>query len=120
MESIYIVAIVVGSVVLFLFAICLLVMIRNHRREIKKREELESVYSDPNLAKMEYDLAVYDEETNARIVAMRIKNDTQVTIEDVMENSGKSSKSHYDLDEISFNKVDDGVEKISGHYVPED
>ncbi len=106
MKDIYIVAIAVGGVVLLLFLICLFVIARKHRQAVEKGMELEAVYSDPKLAKMEYDIASYDDEPHASTPG----EDRQVTIEDVME-SGEGAD-----EGAVFAKVDEGLEEISGKY----
>lgn len=119
MEPIYIISIAVGGLIFLLFIICLCVIAKMRKRAEELRAELETVYSDPDLSKMDYDIALYDDETSAKIAAMRVKDDTQVTIDDVMADSDKSAKSRA-ADEAIFSKIDDGVEEISGHYEPED
>ncbi|MCD8373174.1 MAG: hypothetical protein LUD27_07735 [Clostridia bacterium] len=118
MEPIYVVAITVGAVFLVLLGVCLISYLR--RREAAKdlKEELDETYSDPDLAKMEYDIAYYDEEIQSRINAMNQKRDEQVTIEDVMR--GTSAPSVSPEQEAIFAKIDDeGMEEISGNYKPD-
>ena len=81
MEPIFIVAIAVGGVVLLLLLICIYVIAKNHRQAMEKSAELEAVYSDPKLAKMEYDVAFYDDDI---LRSPQSTEDKQVTIEDVM------------------------------------
>ena len=67
MEPVYIVMICAAA----LFALLLLAyfMRADVQRKLaeRKEEELEKAYSDENLKKMEYDVAVYDEETRKRL-----------------------------------------------------
>lgn len=115
MEPIYIIAIAVGAVVLALLIICFYVLAKKRRDSIELRLELESVYSDPNLAKMEYDLAFYDEDMPVQ--APRTEY-TQVTIDEVM--AGEDDSPLTAEESAIFNKADDGMEEISGHYEPTD
>ena len=111
MEPIYIVAIAVGGVVLLLFLICVYVIAKKHREQIERRIELEAVYSDPKLAKMEYDIAFYDDDLPR---AVTHTEDKQVTIDDVMSDEDMTVQS------AIFTKADDGMEEISGSYEPDD
>ncbi len=111
MEPIYIVAIAVGGVVLLLFLICVYVIAKKHREQIERRIELEAVYSDPKLAKMEYDIAFYDDDLPR---AVPHTEDKQVTIDDVMSDEDMTVQS------AIFTKADDGMEEISGSYEPDD
>lgn len=114
MEPIYIIAISVSSLILLLLVICVYVIAKKHRDEFEKSVELEAVYSDPDLAKMEYDIAFYDDD----VVRTAPREDTQVTIEEVM--SGDDGPSFTAEESAIFAKADDGMEEISGHYEPED
>ena len=110
MEPIFIVAIAVGGVVLLLLLICIYVIAKNHRQAMEKSAELEAVYSDPKLAKMEYDIAFYDDDI---LRSPQSTEDKQVTIEDVMSGDELTAE-----ESAIFTKADDGMEEISGSYVP--
>lgn len=115
MEPIYIIAITVGAVVLALLIICFYVLAKKRRDSIELRLELESVYSDPNLAKMEYDIAFYDDDMP---VQPAHAEDTQVTIDEVMAGADKAPLTAEES--AIFTKADDGMEEISGHYEPDE
>ena len=114
MEPVYIVSIVISAIVFVLLVICFYVIARRRREEDELRVEQDAVYSDPKLAKMEYDIAFYDDD----VVRTAPREDTQVTIEEVM--SGDGGPSFTAEESAIFAKADDGMEEISGHYEPED
>ncbi len=107
-----------------LFALLLLAYFMNadaaKKNARRKSEELEKAYSDKNLAKMEYDVAVYDDET--RKLMDRSRSEAQVTIDDVIVDEKKSAAPSADdvkpsAGEILFGKVDgEGVEEITGNF----
>lgn len=107
MELWHILAIVLGS----LFAIGLLVFIllyvRNKSREAERNEELAKMYADPNLAKMEYDFAVYDEETELLVTRALGRN-------------GQNAANTETEQQLSFLVTPDneGIEEITGNYKP--
>lgn len=107
MEPIYIIAIVVFAIIFVLVIACVYVLSKQHMFAEEERAELNAVYSDPNLAKMEYDIAFYDD---IPIRTQKTEGDTQVTIEDVMGDGSHAPGG------AVFTKVDDGMEEISGHY----
>lgn len=114
MEEKYIVAIVAGGLFLLLFFVFLIVMA--HRRNVEKQLQarLDEVYSDKNLVKMEYDFAVYDEETSKMITETRAVSEKQVTIYDVLTD-GKLTPP-----EEVFGKIEsEGMEEITGNYKPD-
>lgn len=113
MEPVYIVSIVISAIVFVLLVICFYVIARRRREEDELRVEQDAVYSDPKLAKMEYDIAFYDDDMPRPDGTVR---DKQVTIDDVI--SGRSA--HSAGENAIFAKADDGVEEISGHYEPEE
>ncbi|MCD7728875.1 MAG: hypothetical protein LUI60_03065 [Clostridia bacterium] len=117
MEAIYVIAIVVGAVIVILLAAFVLSYIKRRENAKDLKEELDETYSDPGLAKMEYDIAFYDDETQNKINAMNQKTDEQVTIEDVISSDAPASPEENAI----FAKIDDeGMEEISGNYNPQD
>ncbi len=114
MELKYIVAIAAGGLFLLLFLINLLVAAHRRKVERQLQDHLDEVYSDKNLAKMEYDSAVYDEETAKMIAKHRQEDEKQVTIYDVLTD-GKLTPP-----EEVFGKIEnEGMEEITGNYKPE-
>ena len=107
MEPIYIIAIVVFAIIFVLVIACVYMLSKQHMFAEEERAELNAVYSDPNLAKMEYDIAFYDDIPTR---TQKTEGDTQVTIEDVMDDGSHAPGG------AVFTKVDDGMEEISGHY----
>lgn len=116
MDTVYIIAITVCAIIFVLLIACFYVLATRRKEEERQRAELEAVYSDPKLAKMEYDIAFYDDDI-ARPAAHG-ECDTQVTIDDVM--SGTDGNSYSAEESAIFTKADDGMEEISGHYEPEE
>lgn len=114
MDAVYIVSIVTGSVMVALLMICFYVLAKQRRLDELLRAERDAVYSDPHLAKMEYDIAFYDDELPVPRVP---GEDKQVTIDDVI---GADEEPLSAGESAIFTKADDGMEEISGHYEPED
>ena len=85
------------------------------------RAEQNKFYSDPELAKMEYDIAFYDEETAAKLaVSAGEKEALQVTIEEVLTDEEHAAPVGRTAEEEAiFNKPDEGMEEIAGCYEPE-
>ena len=110
----YIIAIVTGGVFLILllsFVIVYGVRRSNHK---KFQKQLDEAYLGGNLAKMEYDFAAYDEETEKILERLSAGAEKQVTIDDVLSDN-KSA-----LPEDVFAKIDtEGLEEITGNYKPE-
>lgn len=114
MDSQYIVAIVAGSVFLILFVSFLIAYAVRCSNARKFRRKLDSVFLDGNLAKMEYDFAVYDEETAKLLANMSVAPVEQVTIDELLSD-GKPVPA-----EEVFAKIDsEGMEEITGNYKPE-
>ena len=116
MEFKYILAIVIFSLFLITFILFLVVFKINSRKKRALMQSIEKMYSDINLGKMEYDVAVYDEETERIIEAWnkaKENPDGQITIEDVMSTESAVAA----VDESVFSKVDtEGIEEITGNY----
>ncbi|HIU80293.1 MAG TPA: hypothetical protein IAC67_05195 [Candidatus Coproplasma excrementipullorum] len=114
MQPVYIVMICAAA----LFALLLLAYFKHAENAKKlnerKEEELQKVYSDKNLAKMEYDVAVYDEETRKLLSPHA---DSQVTMDEVIEKDDGKEEEKPSAGEILFGKVDDeGMEEITGNF----
>ncbi len=108
----YIISIVLSSIFLLIFIIFLISYGRSENNKLKLYDELEKMYADENLVKMDYDFAVYDEETARRISDMQ-KSDGQIVMEDII-NLGAAA-----ADEAVFGTVDkDGLDEITGNYTP--
>ena len=114
MEPVYIVMICSACVFAALLLIYFLYSDKAKKETARKQEELERAYSDKNLAKMEYDIAFYDDELPVPRVP---GEDKQVTIDDVI---GADEEPLSAGESAIFTKADDGMEEISGHYEPED
>lgn len=113
MELPYILTIAVCSLFVLLFLIYLIVYFRGRYEHNRRMTEIEQMYADKNLAKMDYDSAVYDEETE-KLLAMRQSEAGQMTIDDVMKQVAVAAN------ESVFQKVDtEGVEEITGNYIPD-
>ena len=114
MDPVYIVSIVLCAIMFILLIICFYVIAKRHREEEARQAELEAVYSDPKLAKMEYDIAFYDDDSPRPVSG----EDRQVTMEDII--GGEEQKPFTAGESPIFTKADDGMEEISGHYEPEE
>ncbi len=113
MEPIYIVAICAGGVFFAVFLLFVIITSRRSKREEMLQNHLDEVYADKNIAKMEYDFAVYDEETS-RMLSQNAEDEQQVTIYDVLKDGATG-----DADGL-FGKIDsEGMEEITGNYKPE-
>lgn len=109
MEIKYIVAIT--TLCLFVVILLIVAIITYHRKKEEWDRQIAIEKSLENPRKMEYDFAVYDEETE-RLLARGGKNDGQLTIDDVI---GKA-RDNVDI----FGKIKtEGVEEITGNYRPE-
>ncbi len=111
MDYRYIVAIVTGGI----FFIAALVYVcsalrRRHRDKLKKIEEYR-VYSDPNLVRMDYDMAYYDAETEQRLKALS-EGDTQMSMDDVLASAAAAQVAAF----TRIEAADDG--EITGNYKP--
>ncbi len=113
MEPKYIVAIVVGGIFFIMLVTYVIFTVRIGYLEKLRRSEIEKMYSDKNLVKMDYDFAIYDEET-AKLLAENERKSGQLTIDDVLADSGLA------VDESVFGTIDsEGLEEITGNYKPE-
>lgn len=112
MDPKYIVAIVAGGVFLVLFIVFIIVSAYRRKIEARLQARIAKEYSDENLAKMEYDFAVYDEETVKLLSGAAEIPVTQVSIYDVL------SEDLAQPEEV-FGKIEsEGMEEITGNYKP--
>lgn len=119
MDPIYIIAIVVGALIFILFCASIYVIAKGYRQAEANRAEQEAFYSDPKLAKMEYDIAYYDEETAAKLASSaEEKVDSQMTIDDI-DAEQPAPDDRTAEEEAIFNKPEEGMEEIAGNYEPE-
>ncbi len=94
---------ILGVFVLVLLAF-LIVYICSVNRNAKQMRELQMMYIDKNLVKMDYDFAIYDDEAET----------SESVVADVAESGEEAS------DDVVFGKVDtEGLEEITGNYKPE-
>lgn len=109
----YIIIISGASLFFLLFLLYIILAARRRKRNALRRLEIEKMYSDKNLATMEYDCAVYDEETE-KLIAKQMQSG-QMTIDDVMASAVAAA-----ADENVFQTVEkEGLEEITGNYKPE-
>lgn len=110
METQYIIAIVAGGLFLLSLFIYSILNAKRRKHEYRLRTRLDEAYSDENLVKMEYDFAVYDEETERLLESGKGGMEKQMTLDDVLP-EGKSEV---------FAKIDtEGMEEITGNYNPD-
>ncbi len=106
----YIIVIVDASLFFLLFTLYIILSVRGKKREALRKEEMEKMYCDKNLTTMEYDCAVYDEETE-KLIRDKQAEGGQLTIDEVMASSS---------DDNVFQTVEkEGLEEITGNYKPE-
>lgn len=103
MELKYIVAIIAGALFLILFVVALVVYFKNRIKQKIFRANIADVYTDENLAHIDYDCGL--EEESVRI-ASASHPDGQITIEDVLFDGAVSP-------------ADEGIEEITGNYEPD-
>lgn len=114
MQAEHIVMIIIGALFIVLFVVFLILYFRRKKSEAERKAEMENMFSDKNLAKMDYDCAVYDEETE-KLLAQRKQSEGQMTIDDVMNAVGEES-----IEEPVFQTVaKEGMEEIKGNYKPD-
>lgn len=107
-----IVLICFGGVFAFILFMYILIAAETAKMEKKQKNNIVKSYSDGKLAKMEYDLAMYDDETKKLL--NRTAENSQVTIDEIMGNDAPSS-----ADAPLFAKIEDeGVEEIKGNFKP--
>lgn len=118
MSLLYIVSIVVGGIFGLMILICIaLTAIREQKNETRMAA-IEKMYASPDLNKMEYDTAFYDDEI-ADLLFGSQPVEKQVTIEDVL--TEKNSVNQTAQQESVFSKIDvEGLEEITGNYNPDD
>ena len=114
MQAEHIVMIIVGALFIVLFVVFLILYLKRKKSEAERKAEMENMFSDKNLAKMDYDCAVYDEETE-KLLAQRKQSEGQMTIDDVMNASTEEN-----IGEPVFQTVaKEGMEEIKGNSQPD-
>lgn len=99
----YIIALSVLGVFVLALLIFLVVYFCAVNRKNKQMHEIEKMYTDKNLVKMDYDFAMYDEDEDA--------SETVVASAPVGEEEIK--------DDVIFGRLDkEGLEEITGNYNP--
>lgn len=116
MQTEYILLICAGGVFGFLLFMYMLIELERWKRDRKIKKSLEAAYADKNLAKMEYDMAFYDDE--AFLKDRSADNSRQVTIDDVLnpndeEDVKQSEKALF----VRIESVENDV--LVGNYKPE-
>ncbi len=104
MEVRFIVTIIIGGVFAALLMVWLCLYFLNKNKAAKQRKQIKEMYNDPDLAKMEYDFASYDDRVERLISASNA--DGQLTIDDVMLEAPAAAP-------------DEGLDEITGNYKPE-
>lgn len=87
---------------------------KRRRKEEEAKKVLENAYADKNLAKMEYDIAFYDEETYRLM-----RGNSQVTMDEIIsDNASEAGADNQPSAEGAiFAKIDsEGVEEITGRF----
>ena len=110
--------ILIASAGVFVFLLLILIitsLVRKNKLK-KAHEELYALYRGDKLAKMEYDLASYDEETYKLLNGN--KGATQMTLEDVISDGLDTPVvPATTIDETLFEKIEsDGLEELTGNY----
>jgi hypothetical protein len=104
-----------GGVFVLLFLAFIITALRASKIKKESDEAIKRSYMGDNLRKMEYDLAMYDEDKHRPA-----KNgDSQMTIEEVLANQAKNPEadSSAGSDDALFKKVEnEGVEEITGDF----
>ena len=105
-----------AGVFAFLFLLYVITSIVRIRKLHKQRAELQAMYASDKLAKMEYDLASYDEETYKLLNGNKVA--TQMTLEDVISDGlDTPAVPATTIDETLFEKIEsDGLEELTGNY----
>ena len=128
MDAIYILMICAGGLFFILLFSYFIYAYCTKRRNMRKEQALRRVYADKNLAKMEYDVAVYDEETRkildsgeerhvpAEVQPAKNADKKSVEAENSLSESSESGEEE-DQAEMKFAKVDsEGMEEITGTF----
>lgn len=126
MQTIYIVFICAASLFVVLFLVYVIRACIARRNYLIRQRNIKQAYSDSNLAKMEYDVAVYDDEINnadssdTKDKTTSEGKEADVNKEDKSDDSAESqSDDSADSDETEalFEKVDnEGMEEITGNF----
>ena len=113
MNPIYIVLITAGGVFVFLLLVYFVFAIEKARDARHRQNELNKVYSDKNLAKMEYSDVTCNEETNKILN----RKSGQITIDEITTETQSQASESQKSDETVFNKIEtEGVEEITGTF----
>ena len=128
MDAIYILMICAGGLFFILLFSYFIYAYFTKRRNMRKEQALRRVYADKNLAKMEYDVAVYDEETrkildsgegrhvSAEVQPAKNADKKSVEAENSLSESSEDGEEE-DQSEVKFAKVDsEGMEEITGTF----
>ncbi len=114
MEACYIVMICSAVVFAALLGFFIYFTVKRRRKSYEDEKALEEAYADKNLAKMEYDIAFYDEETYRLM-----RGNGQVTMDEVMSDSAVDggTEGKVSPEGAIFTKIDtEGVEEITGRF----
>lgn len=99
-----VVVLVTGSLFAALFFIGIFMMLYHISKQNELNRKITAMYNDPDLARMDYDFSVYDEEVTRMVSVSR--EDGQLTIDDVLISGAVSP-------------ADEGIEEITGNYKPD-
>lgn len=105
------------SAVIFaaLVGLFIFLTVKRRRKEEEAEKVLENAYADKNLAKMEYDIAFYDEETYRLM-----RGNSQVTMDEIISDNASSeagADNQPSAEGAIFAKIDsEGVEEITGRF----
>jgi len=112
MELWLILSTVLGGIYVILLTAYLIVFVRTKKKAAQLRTDLAKMYADPNLAKMDYDFCVCDEETEELINKMQ-SGEGQAF--DAAAGESRPSTAAGSV----FGAVEtDGLEEITGNYKP--
>ncbi len=109
MEAQYIVAIVSGGIFLILILTYIILRVIRDKKELREKARISQIYNDEALEKMEYDFAMYDEESD-ELLNEQSSHEGQAAVNE------EPAVQHEEV----FAKVDsEGMEEITGNYKPE-
>lgn len=109
----YIIALIAAGIFFLAVIVYLCSAIKARRLENLRAMKQYELYSDPNLVKMDYDMAYFDEAAQAKINS-RMDGEMQVSIDDLLK-----SKEVADNNFTPFARIEDEeIEEITGNYKP--
>ena len=114
MEACYIVMICSAVVFAVLVGLFIIMTVKRRRKEEEAKSVLENAYADKNLAKMEYDIAFYDDETYRLM-----RGNSQVTMDEIISDNASEAGADKQpsAEGAIFAKIDsEGVEEITGRF----